>query len=262
MVHETLMANPNFKKIGNLFYQDGFKAMDFESAYIDIRRKEGRIFSDSEVQFLPKISLGHPLYREWQIRNRSTKRLIQYLSKRLEVKILEVGCGNGWLSKHLSQIPGAQVIGIDVNETELKQASSVFESVPNLAFIIGDINSIQLPWQFDAAIFASSLQYFANVENLVTRCLELLNETGEIHIVDTPVYEKSAVASAKARSSDYFSSQHSTMHDHYFHHTWESLLTYRPVLMYNPKSIFNKLTRTFTKDSPFPWIKIKKVSNG
>jgi SAM-dependent methyltransferase len=261
MVNETLTADPNFKKIGNLFYQDGFKLTEFESAYVDIRKKEGRIFTDSEVQFLPEISADHPLSQEWRIRSRSSRRLVQYLSAWPEVKVIEVGCGNGWLSNRISQISGAQVVGVDVNETELKQASSVFKDKPNLAFILGDIHSIALPCKFDVVVFASSLQYFANIETLVDKSFELVDERGEIHILDTPIYENGDVASAKRRSSDYFSSQHSTMHDHYFHHTWQDLQKYRPTLMYNPRSIFNKLAHTVTKGSPFPWIKIKKVDN-
>jgi ubiquinone/menaquinone biosynthesis C-methylase UbiE len=258
MVKESLESDASFTKIGNLFYQIGFQRNEFEPAYLDIRKKEGRLFSDLEVQHLPNIPSTHSLHSEWQIRKRSTKKLIDYLAQRSELKILEIGCGNGWLCNNLSKIPNATVVGLDVNELELKQASSVFRNVQNVTFILGDILTIQIPLQYDFIIFASSLQYFPRLEVLFSTLLKFLHNDGEIHILDTPFYDKSNVIDAKARSSVYFESHGSKMHDHYFHHTWESLSAFKPVFIFDPATPLNKLKSKFTRESPFPWIRIKK----
>ncbi|MES2060530.1 MAG: methyltransferase [Bacteroidota bacterium] len=53
--------------------------------------------------------------------------LINYLKKkRNPLKILEVGCGNGWLSAKLTEIQQTEIIGLDLNKSEIHQAINVF----------------------------------------------------------------------------------------------------------------------------------------
>ncbi len=56
-----------------------------------------------------------------------------------EGAILELGCGNGWLSHLLSQSLQRDVCGIDVNRTELTQAARMFGHDQRLSFIAADI---------------------------------------------------------------------------------------------------------------------------
>ena len=108
---------------------------NFEEQYIMVRQKENRLYTDEQVRWLPEIEPSHPHYKEWQIRRNSCKNLVQHLSsKKKELNILEVGCGNGWLCSQLSRIPGSNVAGIDINKTELGQAKRVFENIENLEF--------------------------------------------------------------------------------------------------------------------------------
>ncbi len=73
---------------------------------------------------------------------RTARRLVHYLGARKKtLEILEVGCGNGWLTHQLADIPGTRVTGLDINFTELQQAARVFSNDPNLRFIHGDMRS-------------------------------------------------------------------------------------------------------------------------
>src|SRR5947209_7985293 len=109
---------------------------DFEKAYISLRKSEGRLFADYEVLQLPDVSEGHPYYKEWHIRKRSSKRLFRHLqSLNKPLSILEVGCGNGWLSALLSQLAGSTITGIDINLFELDQAKKLFAALNNVQFI-------------------------------------------------------------------------------------------------------------------------------
>ena len=109
---------------------------DFETLYIRLRRQERRIYSDEELIDLPNIQTTHPHYKEWQLRKHSSEKLFSYLKrKNKSLDILEIGCGNGWLSHRLSIIPGGKVIGTDINFTEIQQAARVFQHIPNLHFI-------------------------------------------------------------------------------------------------------------------------------
>src|SRR5258708_4522573 len=92
---------------------------------------------------------------------RSSERLITYLEKKHKpLRILEVGCGNGWLSAKLSNIPNTRVTGLDINQVEIEQAQRVFK-IDNLDFIYDSFNESTFENEnFDVIIFAASLQYF------------------------------------------------------------------------------------------------------
>ncbi|WP_431210721.1 hypothetical protein ACQ86N_32840 [Puia sp. P3] len=78
------------------------KEILFEKKYILIRTLENRLYTDDELAKLPEISATHTHHKEWQIRKNSCQRLVRYLStRRRSPEILEIGCGNGWLS-HLA----------------------------------------------------------------------------------------------------------------------------------------------------------------
>ncbi len=172
------------------------------------------------------------------------------------MKILEVGCGNGWLSHRLSLIPGTDITGIDINNIELQQAERVFGDAPNLRFLNMGIESNGLPG-FDHIIFAASIQYFSSVKEIIGFALSKLEPGGEIHILDTHFYKPGEIAAAKERTADHFNELgFPEMAAFYFHHTMEELKSFRYEIVYQP-SFFR---RQFNNEkNPFPWICIKKV---
>lgn len=229
---------------------------EFEQLYIDLRSHENRLYTDEEVAWLPDIADGHVHKKEWEIRKISCDQLIKYLRhKKRPMKILEVGCGNGWLSYQLSQIAGANVSGLDVNLVELQQAERVFNTIPNLHFIHGDLNSVSAE-KFDIIIFAASIQYFASFSGVIERALHLLNDEGEVHITDSHFYDEKDVADARSRSSKYFRCKgFDRMDNFYFHHTLKELDGFNYAILRNPGSIFNKILK---KKNRFHWICINK----
>ena len=88
----------------------------FEQMYIAVRDKEGRLYTDAQVAHLPDIDADHRYYKEWKTRKFAAVQLITFLEKQKRpLKILEIGCGNGWLSAKLANLPQARVTGIDAN---------------------------------------------------------------------------------------------------------------------------------------------------
>lgn len=262
MLAERLSADPNFVRDRNLFRQKQFEKSAFELIYLDIRKKEGRLFSNEQVRQLPSIDKNHLLSDEWEMRTRSTKRLLKYIAKRPSKSILEVGCGNGWLSNRLAGLRDSEIIGLDVNEVELKQAASVFENRKNLCFVQGDLFTIAFPFKFDFVVFASSLQYFEKVPIVLKTASTFLKPHGEIHILDTPFYNTASRGQAQLRSSEYFAKNVSGMSDYYFHHTFEDFESYTATILYDPFSLLSKLKKKIFPDSPFPWIRIKTLADG
>ncbi len=234
---------------------------EFESIYLKVREKEKRIYSDEELLNLPFASVSNPHKKEWNLRAKSFQRFRKYLqSKELKLNILDLGCGNGWFCGQLSRSFTHNFYCVDINLTELTQAQRVFNS-DNLKFIYADIFKSEFPNVFfDVIIINAAIQYFTDLKTLVDRCLELLKENGEVHIIDSPVYTPAEVVNARQRTKEYYSSMSfREMAENYHHHSWDVLTGYNYNILYAPHSITGRLKRLFSiKDSPFPWIKIKK----
>ena len=213
-----------------------------EERYTGSGDKEHRAYPDEVVAGLPVIAAGHPHYQEWRKREKSCRRLIQYLATRkLAPGILEVGCGNGWLSAQLSTVPGSKVIGIDPDLAGLRQAARVFRRQPNLKFIYGDFCSdVLYDLSFDIIVFAGSIQYFPSLRGIVDAALLHLRPGGEMHILDSSFFKPEDPDTAGQPAAPY-TFQHCTRDLYPFHYRY----------LYNPRSFWNKV---FRKGSPFPWI--------
>jgi SAM-dependent methyltransferase len=225
----------------------------FEENYLAAREKENRLYTDEQVKRLPFIEETHPHYKEWLIRQNSLAKLSQHLSlKKRKLDILEVGCGNGWLSHHLSKITGSYVTGIDINKIEIDQANRVFARTENLKFFFGEItDEIIRQKKFDTMVFAASIQYFPSLNEIIPASLQLLKKEGEIHIIDSHFYKRHELEAARLRTYEYYHSlQMPQMTKHYFHHCVDELKPFHHKILYNPHSLINKLA---TKN-PFPWI--------
>jgi len=231
---------------------------DFKDIYIQLRTKEQRMYSDAEVAELPYISPNHIHYAEWKVREESCKRLISYLRKQKKpLTILEVGCGNGWLSAKLADFAGTKVKGIDANTVELQQAGNVFKNKENLSFANTSIEEeISAENKYDIVVFAASIQYFSSLDEIIGLAFSLLNSGGEIHILDTHFYNETEIAAAKKRTEKYFASMGFTqMAAFYHHHALKQLNKFNYKTLYDPNRLLNKILR---QKNPFYWISIKK----
>lgn len=236
----------------------------FGEQYIALREKEQRLYTDAQVMQLPEISNDHPHYAEWMIRKHSSDKLINHLRKmNRPLRILEVGCGNGWLSNKLAAIPNANVTGFDINAAELQQAKRVFRNQKNLQFVSENpfsaypVRRPRLTDTYDVIVFAASIQYFASLDAVIADALQHLAKHGRVHIIDSHFYKPEQIPAARQRTAAHYASLgFDSMNAYYFHHTLNSLKSFNVRILYNPNAVWNKLHK---KKAPFPWICIKKT---
>jgi len=228
----------------------------FEKAYINTRGLENRLYTDEELMKLPDISETHTHYKEWRLRKSSGARVLRHLSaKKRSLEILEIGCGNGWFSHLLAEIPGTEVTGLDINFTELQQAARVFSDDPNLNFIHGDIRSgILGDRQFDIIIFAATIQYFPSLKKILHLTLAYLKPGGEIHVTDSHLYKPEEIPAEKNRTLAYYTSLgYPEMADFYYHHSITDLRSFHHDWLHRPHSM---MSRFLGIKNPWPWVRV------
>ena len=237
--------------------------MDSSELYLRVRQKEGRLYSDDVTARLPDISSDHPLRNEWLARADSLSRLLRYLRQLPKISsILELGCGNGWLSHRIGLLSGVRIWGLDRIGPELTQAARLFNSA-NAAFLGADIFVPPFPPEsFDIILLASVIQYFPDLPTLIRSLSPLLTPRGEIHLLDSPLYAEAQLASARTRTHDHYATLgFPEMIDHYFHHAASSLQQFAPRWLYRPYALRARLVRHLGHViSPFPWLSISKTN--
>jgi SAM-dependent methyltransferase len=254
------MLTKNFTKNSDgVFIQNELDIdTDFEKVYYSLRASEHRIYSNEELASLPEISLHHELHSEWEIRKRNSIQFIDYLKQKNKLlKILEIGCGNGWLAHKIALVNNTEVLAIDLNYEELKQASLVFKNKENLHFAYGNMESVMNTGiHFDCIVFSASIQYFPSLKDCIIQTFSLLNDNGEIHILDSILYKAHQIDAAKERSKSYFQSiGFEKMSNQYFHHSVDELDDFNYAIIRKPSCIQKYI---FRSKNPFFWIRIFK----
>ncbi|ALS95300.1 class I SAM-dependent methyltransferase [Xanthomonas oryzae] len=266
MLRERLQQLPELERVDGVFVQRGLADDPFEQQYLQIRRKEGRLYTDAQVRRLPRPGgkLGATL--EWRARARSSRLLMQHLQTRGgEGAILELGCGNGWLSRLLAQSLQRDVCGIDINRTELVQAARVFGHEPRLSFVAADIQTLALPRDvFDVILLPACVQYFADPAALIVRLLAQLREDGELHILDSPLYATPQRGQeSAARSLRYFTELGvPQLAAHYHQHTYATFDRFAVQWLFEPRRWSARVRKTLRLPQPhFPWLRLRKRDN-
>lgn len=229
-----------------------------EGLYLEVRRREGRVLSDAVVKNLPEISASNPYAWEWKLRARSLNRLKRKLSKNAELRLLDLGCGNGWMANRLAENPHWKVWAVDLNQEELEQGARLFGR-QNLKFVYADVlQGVLSENHFDVIVLAAATQYFPDLEALLVTLRKLLTTRGEIHFVDAPFYKNNAEkVAAGQRSLAYYSKLGMPEMAQYYHH--HCLRDAEKLGAKNLNSALKiKLLQKLKWLAPFPWLRFPR----
>lgn len=109
-------------------------------------------------------------------RNNSWAHLFEYISE--GDRVLDVGCSSGNFGEALIQLKSCEVIGLDLDEADIKTAKTKLTKA-----IIGDINDTKIYAQlgtFDALIFADVVEHLANPRETLKLVKKLLKKDGKL----------------------------------------------------------------------------------
>jgi SAM-dependent methyltransferase/glycosyltransferase involved in cell wall biosynthesis len=107
-------------------------------------------------------------------------------------RILDVGCGSGWLSEYFARL-GYQMKGIDISPTKIEMSRDRLARVPydvdhetklRCSFEVHDIETAPLPEQFDAVLCYDSLHHFEDEEAVMHNIAAMLPVGGVLFILE------------------------------------------------------------------------------
>jgi len=188
-----------YPKIGGIwrFLPDERSAYfkQFIQEYESVRMQEGRGSNDQAYyRALPYRDLTGRWKKDWNIRARSFRTLIQEVVKPMEasiqqpLKILDIGAGNGWLSHRLAQ-RGHQIAAVDVLTNEFDGLGTYIHYDTPWIPVQAEMNA--LPFtnnQVDLVIYNASFHYSTGYTVTLKEAIRVLIPNGTLVIMDSPVY--------------------------------------------------------------------------
>ena len=171
----------------------------FICEYETVRRAEGRQSADPDFyRQLPFVAADHPDHQMWQQRAASFLVFMKQILSPLEsgsptpLTILDIGAGNGWLSNQLGK-RGHNMTAVDltINDFDGLGVCQLYNTP--ITSIQADFD--QLPLEnnrFDLVIFNASFHYSTDTSNSLCESLRVLKNTGNLIIIDTPIYQNGA----------------------------------------------------------------------
>lgn len=102
------------------------------------------------------------------------------------LRVLDVGCGTGAISKDVAALVGAtgKVLGIDNTKKFIESGSHTYQHVQNLSLLHCDLFQFTSDQQFDLIISARTLQWLTNPREALEKMKTLLKPRGQISILD------------------------------------------------------------------------------
>jgi 2-polyprenyl-3-methyl-5-hydroxy-6-metoxy-1,4-benzoquinol methylase len=121
------------------------------------------------MQYLEESTIGREALRRAQV--------VLSLLRSLDVqrpRILEIGCGNGWLAENLQSM--GPVTGIDLADAAIEAAR---RRVPGVEFETGNILNLKLPTQsFDVVVTLETLSHVEDQRRFVEIAAHVLSNKG------------------------------------------------------------------------------------
>jgi len=155
------------------------KLYSFLEGFERYRADNNLLLSKEEIQTLPQGGKDRGM---WGLRERDLKLIQQLIDNRKQLKILDIGAWNNWLSHHLAK--DHQVVSIDYfkhPQDGLESCNYFNEEWTNIVMNIEQVEVIEE--KFDLIIVNRCLPYISNINQYLIKLNNLLASQGCILIL-------------------------------------------------------------------------------
>ncbi|HEX9961333.1 MAG TPA: methyltransferase domain-containing protein [Pyrinomonadaceae bacterium] len=112
-------------------------------------------------------------------------KLLEALQLKAGERVLDLGCGSGFITEYLQGETGAFFHGVDISAEAVRQAQNRTRN-ERLTFSVGNMNRLQPARRaFDCAVSIDTLYYVDNLEETLKQIVALLKRDGRIGIFYT-----------------------------------------------------------------------------
>ncbi|OGS36741.1 MAG: hypothetical protein A2293_06830 [Elusimicrobia bacterium RIFOXYB2_FULL_49_7] len=114
----------------------------------------------------------------------------EYFSRRIKAsdRVLDIGCGNGFVACQVAVATGAVVLGIDINAEGIKSAREHYR-YDNLSFAVGDACNMNMEnTEFNVIILSNVLEHIKDRHEFLCRLKNTLRP--ERVLIRVPVYNR------------------------------------------------------------------------
>jgi ubiquinone/menaquinone biosynthesis C-methylase UbiE len=91
-------------------------------------------------------------------------------------RLLEIGCGEALLQRHLAPSDYGQLVGVDLSDVAIRRAQAFADD--RVRYVVADMHALQLNEKFDAVIFTESIYYAPRPHQLLRSYGRFLSEGG------------------------------------------------------------------------------------
>ena len=125
------------------------------------------------------------------------KKLLSRQDKKNTIKIIDIGCGNGDMLRHLADFAKKEdwkfeLIGLDANEYTINHARKISQEYKNISYKCEDVFSAEFAEQtYDIALCTLTLHHFKNEQ--IESILKVLRSNAKIGIIINDL-ERSKIA--------------------------------------------------------------------
>jgi SAM-dependent methyltransferase len=174
-----------------------------------VRQAEGRGSPETAYyRALPFTDLSGRFTADWQIRARSflafQRKVLAPLERERQrsLRVIDLGAGNGWLSYRLAQ-RGHCVAAVDLLTNSLDGLGAHIHY--DATFMPVQAEFDRLPFsanQVDLVVFNAALHYSTHYESTLAQALRILQPSGLLVILDSPVYRAAASGAQMVRERE------------------------------------------------------------
>jgi len=116
------------------------------------------------------------------VQKNASEELLSLLSIKGSEDVLDLGCGPGHVTRKIARITRGRVVGADISEGMIREASSAENNPPNAVYQVKNAADLRFEEEFDVIFCNSTFQWFLSPQRVLKHCYSALRKGGRMGV--------------------------------------------------------------------------------